>query len=927
MALEGLLAMRRRRGVLLARSGLSMSTRNLEKIFQPHRVVLLGANDQPFSPGSVVLRNLISGNFPGVVYPVDPLREAIHGIPTFPDLASLPHMADLALLCGPAADVPNQLRDCARAGIEAAIIYSEGFRESGPAGAALETRIAEITSEFPDLRVLGPNSLGIVAPHAGLNASQAATKPSAGHLAFISQSRALCNSIIDWATEQGIGFSYFVSIGNMVDIGFGDLIDYLNRDPHTRAIILYLQSIEHARSFMSAARAFARMKPIVAYKAGRYGESARAAASHTGAMVAEDAVYGAALERAGVMRVTDLDDVFDVSELLTSKRLPKGAKLAIVSNAGGPAVIATDSLLAREGVLARLRDETVAALDAALRSGGVHNNPIDLLDSATAEDFSAATRIVLGDENVDAVLVIFAAQSGSDPLDIAMKVTGVTEHSNKPVLAAWMGGRTVLPGIRHLNEAGIATHSTPEQAVRAFMHLVSYARNLESLYQTPRELPVRFDLNRHKLRRRLRPLFRGKASRFVSQKQAMALLKAYGIPFVKTAIVGSREEAIRAAGQIGYPVVLKILAPQLVHKVDIGGVALDLADANAVDEAYDRISQCAGETDAQLHIQGFAVQKMVAARSGIELILGAKKDPTFGPVLMVGSGGVATDVTQDRALGLPPLNERSTKRMLEALRLWPILEGYRGQPGIDLDRLIEVIIRFSCMISDYPEIREFEINPLIATPRDVLGVDAAAILEEAAPEDVRDPYAHLAIRPYPEEYVRRDRLKDGTSITLRFVRPEDEQQWHRLIDGSSQESIRFRFRSLFKKSTHKMAVEQCFIDYEREIGLVAEVEAGGSATLVGVAHLLTETTRDAAEFAVIIADVWQRKGLGGLLLDYCLELAGRWGFKRIVAETDPENQAMLAVFDSRGFVATIRREENVVYLEKRLGGRREGGRT
>ncbi len=708
----------------------------------------------------------------------------------------------------------------------------------------------------------------------------------------------------------------------MVDIGFGDLIDYLNHDPHTRAIILYLQSIEHARSFMSAARAFARMKPIVAYKAGRYSESARAAASHTGAMVAEDAVYGAALERAGVLRVTDLDDVFDVTELLTSKRLPKGSKLAIVSNAGGPAVIATDSLLAREGNLARLQDETVASLDAALRSGGIHNNPVDLLDSATAEDFSAAAKIVLADESVDAVLVIFAAQSGSDPLAIAIKVADIAEHSSKPVLAAWMGGETVRPGIRHLNEAGIATHSTPEQAVRAFMHLVSYARNLESLYQTPRELPVRFDLNRHKLRRRLRPLFRGKVSRFVSQEQATALLKAYGIPFVNSAIVGSREEALRAARRIGYPVVLKILAPQIVHKVDIGGVALDLADANAVDEAYDRISQRAREARAQMDIQGVAVQKMIAARNSIELILGAKKDPTFGPVLMVGSGGVATDVTRDRALGLPPLNERLTKRMLEALRLWPILQGYRGQPSVDLDRLIEIIIRFSCMISDYPEIREFEINPLIATPHGVIGVDAAAILEETAPEHAQDPYAHLAIRPYPEEYVRQDRLKDGTPIVLRFVRPEDEHQWHQLIASSSPESIRFRFRSLFKKSTHKMAVEQCFIDYEREIGLVAEVETVGSSTLIGVAHLLTDATRDAAEFAVIIADAWQRKGLGGLLLDYCLELAGRWGFKRIVAQTDPENRPMLAVFNSRGFVANICREEGAVYLEKRLGGRR-----
>ncbi len=902
------------------RSDSTMTTQYLDRIFKPHRIALVGAMDEPSNAGLVILHNLLNGNFPGVVYPVDAQREAIHGIATFPDLQSLPHTPDLGLLCGPAEDVPDQLRQCGQAGIKGVIIYSEGFRERGAVGAALEARIRQIIPEFEGLRVVGPNSLGIIAPHVGLNASQAVTKPIAGHLAFVSQSRALCNSIIDWATEQGIGFSHFVSIGNMVDVGFGDLIDYFNRDPHTRAIILYLQSIEHARSFMSAARAFARVKPIVAYKAGRFSESATAAASHTGAMVAEDAVYGAALERAGIMRVSELDDVFDVAELLTSRRLPKGSRLAIVSNAGGPAVIAADSLLARNGILAHFDDDTIAALDVALPFGGLHNNPVDLLDSATAHDFSEAIKFVLDDGNVDAALVIFAAQAGSDPLAIAEAVVDVADRSRKPVVATWMGGQVVRSGVQRLNEAGLATHSTPEQAVRAFLHLVSYARNLESLYETPRELPVRFGLNRHKLRRRLQPLFRKESSRFVTQDQARSLLKAYGISFADSAEVGSREDAIRMARRIGYPVVLKILAPQVVHKVDIGGVALDLANEEAVGEAFDRITRCAEDQGRDLDIQGILVQKMITTRKGIELILGAKTDPTFGPVIMVGSGGVATDITQDRALGLPPINERLTRRMFEKLRLWPILRGYRGQPPIDIDQLIEVVIRFSYMIADYPEIREFEINPLLATPRRVIGLDAAGILEEKTTGDPSEPHAHLAIRPYPEEYFREDHLKDGTPVILRFVRPEDEHRWHQLIADSSTESIRLRFRSLFKKSTHKMAIEQCFIDYEREIGVIAEVKAGNSSSLIGVAHLLADVNQDTAEFAVIIADAWQRKGLGGILLDYCLELAGRWGFTRILAETHPGNLPMRAIFDSRGFAARVCREDDVVYLEKALGG-------
>jgi acetyltransferase len=886
-----------------------MSLRNLDKIFEPHRIALIGAHDEPAGPGLILLKNLLGGDFQGVVYPVDRDHEAIRGIPTFPDLKSLPQVPDLALICSRAEAVPARVRDCAESGIRGVVIFSSGFRESGPAGAALQDQIGEVAARFDDLRIIGPNSLGVIAPRFGLNASQVVTQPLAGHLAFISQSRALCNSIVDWATEQGIGFSHFVSIGNMVDVGFGDLIDYFNRDPHTRAIILYVHSIEHARRFMSAARAFARVKPIVAYKAGRFTESAAAAASHTGAMVAEDAVYGAAFERAGVVRVSDLDDIFDVAELLASKRLPRGPRLAILSNAGGPAVIATDALLARGGLLAHLEPDTVAALDAALVAGAP-TNPIDLLDDAPAERFAQVTSLCLGDRQVDAALVIFAAQAATDPLATAKAVADVAERSHKPVLGAWMGGRTVRAGVRWLNDAGVATHATPEQAVRAFMHLVAYARNLESLYETPRNLPVRFRLNRHRLRQKLRPLLRAKTTPLLTEDQARGLLKAYEIPFVDGASAHSAREAVQIAGKIGYPVVLKILSPQILHKVEVGGVALDRM-----------LAVTKGRRPA-IEVKGVSVQKMIRARDGIELILGAKKDPTFGAVLMVGSGGVTADVAQDRALGLPPLDERSARRMLESLRTWPILQGYRGQPPVDLDRLVEVVIRFSCLIADYPEILEFEINPLLVTPADVIALDAAVTLDDRIVAPLRDPHPHLAVRPYPEESVRRARLKDGTLVTLRAVRPEDEHRWHRLIASSSPQSIRFRFRSMFKTSTHKMAVEQCFIDYEREIGLVAEMTENGEAPLLGVAHLFADMSHETAEFAVMVADAWQGRGLGGLLLDHCLELARRWGFKSVVAETDPNNRPMLALFRSRGFTAQVRREDDVVYLTKPIGRRR-----
>jgi acetyltransferase len=898
--------------------GRQKNQRNLENIFRPHRIALIGTEDAP-DLGTTLLKNLTAGGFTGALYPIDAERDALLGIPTFPDLEHVPHTPDLALICGPAASVPEQVRQCGEAGISGIIVFSPGFRESGAAGAALEREIARIAADFENLRILGPNSLGIIAPHSGLNASLAVAQPTAGHLAFVSQSRALCNSIIDWATDQGIGFSHFVSIGNMLDVGFGDLIDYFDRDPHTRAIILYVQSIEHARRFMSAARAFARSKPIVACKAGRFGESARAAASHTGFMVAEDAVYGAAFERAGVVRVRELDDVFDVAELLTARRLPKGPRLVIVSNAGGPAVIAADALLGQGGILAQLDPQVITRLDAILPAEASRRNPIDLLDEATAEHYVDVTRAALDGHDVDAVLVIYATQSGGDSLSVARAVAEVAEGSNKPVLAAWMGGNDVRPGIRSLNEAGVATHSTPEQAVRAFMHLVSYARNLEDLYETPRDLPVRFEFNRRKLRRKLRPLLRGKRSDFLTERQAQAMLKAYQIPLVESSIARTSDEAVRAATGIGFPVALKISSLHVVHKVDVGGVALDVNDPEEAAAAFEALA-----ANAQRHsiaINGIGVQKMVKAHDSIELILGAKKDPTFGAVIMVGSGGVAAEIVQDRALALPPLNERHARRMLESLRLWPILQGYRGQPAVNLDRLIEVIMRFSCLITDYPEIREFEINPLLVTPQDVIALDAVGFVDTQVSAPLRDPHSHLAIRPYPEEYLHRARLKDGTQVTLRSVRPEDETSWHELIAASSEESIRFRFRSLFKKTTHRMAIEHCFIDYEREIGIVAEIRTDGATRLIGLAHLLSDVTRNAAEFAVIVGDAWQGKGLGGMLLDYCLELARRRGFRRVVAETDPENRPMLALFSSRGFILRVRPEDDVVYLEKPLDRR------
>ena len=892
-----------------------MALRDLDGIFRPHRVAVIDACEKRGTTGCTVLHNLITADFQGVIYPVNATREAVQGIPAFPALSALPKVPDLAVVCSPTERVLDALRACGEAGVRGMVIATAGFRETGEAGRAREEALVAERRRFPHLRVVGPNSLGLAVPAIGLNASAAVAAPRDGRLAFLSQSGALSNAVLDWALEQGIGFSCFVSLGNAMDVSYGELIDYLGADAHTRAIILYLQAIERARGFMSAARAFARVKPIVAYKAGRFAESARAAASHTGAMVAEDLVYQAAFERAGVVRVQELDDVFDVAELLASQRLPNGPRLAIITNAGGPGVIAADALIARRGELAELAEDTRVSLEQTLPAAWSRANPVDLLDDAPPERYEAACQELLKDSGVDALLVLLSPQAVSDPLETAQRVATVAERSHKPVLATWMGGARVQEAVRVLNRAGLPTHRTPELAVRAFMHLVSYAQNLKALYETPRNIPVSLPLHRGRLRRHLLPLLQ-KAPPFLDERLSKALLRAHRIPVACTRPACDPEAAVAAARRLGYPVVVKVLSPDVAHKVEAGGVAINLGSDEAVRSAFRSVVDSVTRRQPQARVDGVTVQPMVTSPHGIELILGAKKDPTFGAVIMVGAGGVAAALMQDRTVGLPPLNERLALRMLESLRAWPLLKGYRGMPAVNLERLLEVLIRFSYLVADYPEVQELDINPLLATPDEVRALDAEVVLDPDCYRREAQPYEHLSIAPYPEDCVRRVRLHDGTPVTLRPIRPEDEPLWHELHAGTSPESLRQRFRSLFKYTTHEMATRYCFIDYAREMTIVAEVADNSRPKLLGVGGFSTDPDREGAEYAVMVADQWQGRGLGGLLLDYSEELARRWGIHRLYAETDWDNLRMQGVFKSRGF--DLHREDDVVTVEKAL---------
>jgi acetyltransferase len=895
-----------------------VSILNLDKIFQPRRVALMGIGNAPHDLGRRVLANLLGAGFRGIVYPVSEEVESVSGVPTYPALQRLPRTPDMAVICSPARQVAQAVSECGEAGVAGVVILSSGFRETGAEGVKLESSLAAVAARYRHMRIIGPNSLGVIVPELGLNASQAVTVPRQGHLAFISQSHSLSNAILDWAADAGVGFSLFASLGSNMDVGYGELIDYLGTDPRTRAIILYVQSIRHARRFMSAARSFACSKPIVAYKSGRFERSARAALSHTGSIAGEDAVYSTVFERAGIVRVTELDDIFDVAEILASQRIPEGPRLAIVGNAGGPAIIAADALLARKGGLAGLDAASLERLNQVLPDSWSGGNPVDLLDDAGPERYTAALEILTADADVDAILVIFASHPLVGFRAVAEAVVAAAHNSRKPVFAAWMGGSEARKSIRYLNREGVPAHSTPEQAIRAFMHLVSYAHNLQSLYETPRDVSIRFAVNRHKLARRFHGLLQQHDS--LTEGEAKMLLKAYEVPVCDTCIAHNVDEAVQAAGEIGYPVVLKLCSPDILHKIDIGGVVLDLQDESAVRNAFARMREVVRSRGLEGTCHGVTLQRMVDCHKGLEMILGATRDPTFGPVIIVGLGGVATNIYGDHAIGLPPLNERLARRMLESLACWPMLQGYRGQPPVALDKLIEAMIRFSCLVTDYPEIREFDINPLLVSAEGVVALDAVAVLDRDVKPDTEDPYAHLAIRPYPEHFTRRRQLRDGSEVLLRPIRPEDEPLWHRLIASSSTESIRFRFRSIFKHSDHQMAVKHCMIDYERELALVVESGSGDDRQLIGVAQLITDLNHHTAEYAVIVPDPWQGKGVGALLLDYCLEVAARWGIAEVIAETDPANVRMLSMFRRRGFSSVIHREEEVVFLRKSVIG-------
>ncbi len=893
-----------------------MPVRKLDNIFRPEHIALIGVNHDPKSIGGITLRNLIESGFSGVIYPVNAKREAVLGIPCYPRVDSLPKKPDLAVIMSPAREVPDMIDQCGKAGINGIIIMSAGFKETGERGKALEEELKRRTKKYPEMRVLGPNSMGVIVPGLNLNVSFAGSTPKKGHMAFISQSGALGATLLDWATETKVGFSFFVSIGNAMDVTFGDLIDYFGQDINTYSIILYVETLGNARRFLSAARAFARKKPIIVYKSGRFPESAQAAASHTGAMASKDDVCDALLRRAGLARVYNMGNIFDFSDLVGRKKIPKGSGLAIITNAGGPGVMATDALIAQGGQLVKLSENVLQKLDKLLPPYWSHNNPVDVLGDASPTRIGKAVEIVLEDEQINAVLVIITPQAMTKPETTARTLINIASKTAKLIMTSWMGGLSMHNSNTILSEAQLPAYATPEQAIQAYMTLIHYSKNLDMLFETPKEIPVSFSYDRDNLRKKyVKNIF--PKNRILSENDSKMLITDYGIPVTHPQLAGNEEDAVNIARKKSYPVVLKIQSPDIIHKSDVGGVFLNIVSDDMLRIGFRQLIENIHRYQPSARIDGVTVQKMADTQNAVELIVGFKKEELFGTVMLVGMGGITAELFKDQRLEFPPLNERLARQMIESLKIYPLLQGYRGSPPKNIDKLVEVLIRLSYLAADYPEIDELDINPLLVTPKDVIALDARIVIDpDELGKDIID-YRHLLIRPYPERLVKTVKLRDGKEVILRPIKPEDEPLWLEMLGTCSKDSIYRRFRYDFHYKSHKIATEFCYIDYDREMAIVAEVEENGRRLMIGEGRLIADPDLEIAEYAVLVADRWQKKDLGFLLTEYCLRIARIIGVRRVAAETTLDNKAMLNLFKKLGF-ALIFNEDTTVTISKVL---------
>jgi acetyltransferase len=900
-----------------------LSEKKLDKIFNPGTIAVIGASDREGGVGNALMKNLIGNNFGGIVYPVNLNRESVQGIKAYPRIGDIPDKIDLAIIATPAFTVPAIVEECGQAGVSGVIIISSGFDEIGAKGKKMSEEILSTACEY-GMRVVGPNCLGFIRPSINLNASFANKMALPGHIAFISQSGALGTAILDWSLKNNVGFSHFVSIGSAIDITYHDLIDYFGDDPHTSSILVYMESLTEARKFMSAARAFSRQKPIVVLKVGRTEAGSHAAKSHTGAITGNDSVYDAAFERAGIIRVDGALDLFHVAKILAMQSRPADNRVAVITNAGGPGVIATDRLSLKGGRLAQLAHSTVVELKKILPPAASPANPVDILGDADSHRYRAAVELCLADPNVDAALIILTPQEMTSPTDVARQIVSIKNKTGKTMFASWMGGDDVAEGRVILEKGHIPVYRTPEEAVDIFMYVDSYRRRLDFLKETPGSMPHAFKPKTEKNRELLEKVIADKRT-VMTEAEAKEMIANYGIPVAANGTANSATEAGEIAEKIGFPVVMKILSPDILHKTDIGGVKLNINSRVEAEKAYEEIMSNVrrkltpsargghpsqeGNGAPKAKVDGIFIEAMTKKR--YELLIGCKKDEVFGPAIVFGMGGVAVEVFRDTAVGLPPLNMSLALKMIQETKIYKLLEGYRGMPGVDIEAIQFLLYKFAYLVSDFPEIKELDINPFAVDENGGVVLDAKIILDEKVLGVRHQPYSHLVISPYPKEFettitLKTAHLRQGyggqsKKVFVRPLRPEDEELvsgfFHHLTPASQKD----RYLQVIKNIDHEFLLRFTQNDYDREIGLEAEISDGKKSEMIGAVRLVVDPYNENAKLAAVIVDRWQNKGLGSQLIDHMLSIAKTRGIKKVWSEFFPTNKRIIKILEKRNF--------------------------
>lgn len=874
-----------------------MGIHNLDKIFHPKSIAVIGASERTGSVGNVIMRNLNEYGFPGNVYPVNPNHRRLWNLPVCSSIKDLREPVDLAVITIPILSVSHVIAECVESGVGGAVIISAGGKETGDKGRRLEETIRN-EAQKSGLRIIGPNCLGIVSGKAKLNASFANQMPIAGKMAFLSQSGAICTSVLDLSIQENIGFSYFVSLGSMLDVDFSDMIDYLGSRSDVSSIVMYIESLTRFRNFMSAARAVSRVKPIIALKAGRSASGAVAAASHTGAMAGEDSVYDTAFQRAGILRVKTFEELFDCAEMVSKQPKPRGSGLVVITNAGGPGVMAIDALAEYGYKPVVLHTDTIKKLDEILPDYWSKGNPIDMLGEATPELYQKVLEICLGANEVDGVLILSVSQALTDTAEVAEKLIDIIKKAYIPVITAWIGGVEMQKGRHIFNQAGVPTFDTPERAVRAFIDIYKFHKNIETSQEIPSRFPKELKFDHKKATDLIRNCLEKKKF-IMTEQEAKELLCAYGIPVNSIRCAVNKEEACEKANALGFPVVLKINSRDITHKTDANGVRLDIKTTEGVCEAFESVINSAHAFNPEANIEGVTIQPM-CKRPSYELLLGAKRDRDFGPVILFGMGGIFAEIIKDRAIALPPLNRLLARRLMERTNAYQLLMGYRNIAPANIELLEEVLMRIAQLVTDFSEIEELDINPFFVNEPSACAIDARVLLK---PEDMPAPL-HLVISSYPNQYEETIHLENVGRLFLRAIRPEDAPLLVELFKSLSEKSIYNRFFSPLKELPHDMIARFTQIDYDREIALVAILKSEEQEKMLGVGRVIIANDKRNAEFAVTVADQWHGKGIGAELLKRCLSISEARNIERIWGLVLADNTNMLALGRKIGFSMT-----------------------